>query len=53
MIEERRCPTCGRWRLETWADYERLPDEAEGPLCDGTQLGRWLNAEVGPWEDAA
>ena len=48
-----RCPHCGRWRAETWADYERLPDGAAGPLCEGTRLGRWLNAEAGRWEDAA
>ena len=27
--------------------YERLPDDAAGPLCDGTRIGRWLNAEAG------
>ena len=47
------CPACGRWRVETWADYERLPDDAAGPLCNGTRIGRWLNAESGRWEDAA
>ena len=47
------CPTCGLWRVETWAEYERLPDDAAGPLCEGTRLGRWLNAEAGRWEDAA
>ena len=40
-------------RVETWADYERLPDDAAGPLCEGTRLGRWLNAEVGRREDVA
>ena len=48
-----RCPACGRRRVETWADYERLPDEAAGPLCDGPRLGRGLNAEAERWEDAA
>ena len=36
-----------------WSDYERLPDDAAGLLCDSLRLGRWLNAEVGRWEDAA
>ena len=47
------CPACGLWRVETWAEYERLPNDAAGPQPDGTRLGRWLNAEVGRWEDAA
>ena len=38
---------CDRLRVETWADYERSPDDATGQLCDGTQLGRWLNAAEG------
>ena len=36
-----------------WADDARLPDDAAGPLCEGTRLGRWRNAEAGRWEDAA
>ena len=44
---------CARLRVETLADYERLPDDAAGPRCEGTQLGRWLNAEAGRWDDAA
>ena len=51
--DDQRCSRCGRWRVETWAEYERLPDDAAGPLCEGTQLGRWLNAEAGRWEDVA
>ena len=30
---------CDRLRVEAWADYEQLPDDAAGPLCDGTRLG--------------
>ena len=47
------CPSCGLWRVETWAEYERLPDDAGGLLCEGTQLGRFMNAEAGRWEGAA
>ena len=36
-----------------WADDARLSDVAVGPLCDGTCLGRWRNAEARRWEDAA
>ena len=36
-----------------WADDERLPDDAAGPLCDDSQLGRFMNAEARRWEDAA
>ena len=38
-------------RIETWADYDRLPDDAAEPLCDGTRIGRFMNAEVGRWGD--
>ena len=44
-----RCPTCGCWRVETWADYEQTPDDTTGPACDHTAIGRWLNAEAGAW----
>ena len=47
-----RCPHCDRWRVERWRDYLDSPDDAAA-YCDGTLLGRWLNAEVGRWEDAA
>ena len=36
-----------------WADDERLPDDAAGPLCDDSQLGRFMNAEAGRCEEAA
>ena len=34
-------------------DCTRLPDDAAGPLCDGTRLGRWRNATDRRLEDAA
>ena len=51
--DDQRCSRCGRWRVETWAEYERLPDDDAGPLCEGKQLGSLLNAEAGRWEDVA
>ena len=47
-----RCPACGRWRVETWRSYLDSPDDVV-TFCDGTPLGRWLNATEGRLEDAA
>ena len=42
------CLACGRWRVVRWADYLDSPDDVTA-YCDGTPLGRWLNAEAGQW----
>ena len=49
----RRSRASGRRRVETWAEDERLPDGAAGPLCDSTQTRRFMNAVAGRREEAA
>ena len=46
------CAVCRRWRVVRWRDYLDSPDDVAA-YCDGTVLGRWLNASDGRWEDIA
>src|SRR3712207_3735921 len=40
-----RCPSCGGYVVETWADYMRSPDDLVGESCGGTAHG-WRLTEI-------